>query len=194
MNDARRTPDPEPTAVLIDRIRAGDESARELLVSRYLSLLRRWAHGRLPARARDLTDTDDLVQIALLRALDRIEAFEYQREGAFLAYLRRIVLNAIRDEIRRATRRPGIDPVSEDLVASGPSLLDQAIGREVMERYEAALATLPEEKQEAVMLRIEFGMSYPEIAAAVGCPSANAARMMVVRSLAQLAEILDGTR
>ncbi len=194
MPNEARTCELQPTAVLIERIRRGDGSARDELVHRYLAVLRRWAHGRLPARARDATDTDDLVQVALLRALGRIEAFEYEREGAFLAYLRRIVLNAIRDELRRAARRPGHEPVPEELASSDPSLLDQAIGREAMDRYETALASLPEEKQEAVMLRIEFGMSYPEIASAVGCPSANAARMMVVRAIAQLAEALDGTR
>src|SRR6476660_8945498 len=75
----------ESTAELLERIRSGDESARERLVSRYLPILKRLGHGRLPARARDLSDTDDLVQVTLIRALDHIETFEMRREGAFLA-------------------------------------------------------------------------------------------------------------
>jgi hypothetical protein len=45
----------EPTVVLIRRIRAGDAAAREDLVRRFLPILRRWAHGRLPAQLRDPT-------------------------------------------------------------------------------------------------------------------------------------------
>ena len=73
-------------------------------------------------------------------------------------------------------------------------MLDQSIGREAVEAYEAALASLPEDKQEAVILRLEFGMSYQEIAEAVGAKTANAARMMVARSLIRLAELLDEHR
>ena len=94
--------------------------------------------------------------------------FEPQREGAFLAYLRRIVLNAVRDELRRAGRRPGRANLDESLPQPGPSLVEQAIGRETMEAYEVALATLPEEQREAVIMRIEFGYTYPEIAEALG--------------------------
>jgi len=184
----------ESTATLLSQLRAGDEEARARLVERYLPILRRWARGRLPGGARDLLDTDDLVQVTLLRALHHMEAFEPQREGAFLAYLRSIVLNAVRDEIRRAARRPASEPLEMEFPAEAPSHLERAIGREAMEAYEEALATLPEEQQEAVILRIEFGYSYPEIAEALGRPSANAARMTVSRALARLAEVMGERR
>ncbi len=182
---------PESTARLLADVRGGDDQARERLVSRYLPMLQQWAHGRLPLYARTMADTDDLVQVALLKALDRVKAFEPRREGAFLAYLRRIVLNSVRDEIRRAARRPGRAENRDDLPADEPSLLERAIGRDVVLAYEAALARLPEVQQEAVVMRIEFGFTYPEIAAALGMPTANAARMVVSRALVQLAEALD---
>ena len=153
-------------------------------------MLRRWAHGRLPQYARGLVDTDDLVQVTLLRAVDHLGEFEPRHEGAFLAYLRRILINSVRDEIRRAMRGPGRETISEDLPDELPSAVEQAIGREAMEAYEAALAALPEVQQEAVILRVEFGYSYPEIAAALDRPSANAVRMMVARALVQLAEVM----
>jgi RNA polymerase sigma factor (sigma-70 family) len=131
------------------------------------------------------------VQVALLRALKHVEEFEARHEGAFLAYLRRIVLNSVRDELRRAARRPGRGELDAELAEPGPSLVEKAIGREALEAYESALAALPEEQQEAVILRIEFGFSYPEIAQAVGKPSANAARMAVSRALLRLAEVMD---
>ncbi|HSM50047.1 MAG TPA: sigma-70 family RNA polymerase sigma factor [Thermoanaerobaculia bacterium] len=180
----------ESTTTLLVQVRDGDERAREELVRRLLPRLRRWAHGRLPQYARDLADTDDLVQVALLRALDRVSEFEPRREGAFLAYLRRIVLNSVRDEIRRAGRRPLRGELAESLSEPGPSLVEKAIGREVVAAYEAALSSLPEEQQEAVIMRVEFGYTYPEIAEALGKRSANAARMEVSRALLRVAEVM----
>jgi len=183
----------ESTAALLGRVRDGDAAARERLVARYLPLLKRWARGRLPGSARGMVDTDDLVQITLLRALDHVNEFEPRREGAFLAYLRTIVLNSVRDEIRRAARRPGREPLSDELelVAGDPSPLERAIGRDAVEDYERALVTLPEEQQEVVILRLELGLDYGEIAEASGRPSANAARMAVSRALVRLAEVMD---
>ncbi len=184
----------DSTVELLARYRAGDERARDRLLARYLPILRRWAHGRLPPGARQLSDTDDLVQISLLRALNRMGSFEPAHEGAFLVYLRRIFLNAMRDEIRRShpERRAG-EP--DQAVADGrPNALEEAIGRETMEAYEAGLALLTGEQREAVVLRLEFGMKYEEIAEATGKPTANAARMTVSRAILRLAEVMDGHR
>jgi len=190
--DLRPGPGDEPsTTVLLSQARGGDAAARDELVRRLLPRLRRWAHGRLPQSARDLSDTDDLVQVSLLRALNHVSEFEPQREGAFLAYLRRIVLNAVRDELRRAVRRPGRAMLDESLPQPGPSLVEQAIGREVLGAYEAARAVLREERREAVIMRIEFGYTYPEIAEGLGKPSANAARMAVSRALLRVAEVMS---
>jgi len=188
---AARTDGLESTAALLALVQGGDAAARDRLVGRYLPILRRWARGRLPAAARGLSDTDDLVQVTLIRALDHVNDFELRREGAFLAYLRRILLNAMRDEIRRSVRRPGGEEVSADLVDPAPSALEQAIGSDLVERYEAALADLPEDHREAVILRVEFGFTYPEIAEALGKPSSNAARMTVARALVRLSEALQ---
>jgi RNA polymerase sigma-70 factor (ECF subfamily) len=183
-------PEVESTAYLLSLVRGGDDLARERLLSRYLPMLKRWAHGRLPEHARGLAETDDLVQVTLIRAIDHVHTFQPQREGAFLAYLRQTLLNALRDEIRRSVRLREDHVLDESLTDSAPSLLEQAIGKEIVESYEAALASLPATHQEAVILRIEFGMSHQEIADAIGSPSANAARMTVSRALVQLSEAL----
>ena len=132
------TMDLESTASLLGHIRDGSLPARDRLMRRYLDPLRRWARGRLPVGLRDLTDTDDLVQVTLLRALDHVDGFEYRKDGAFLAYLRTILQNRIRDEVRRAGRRPGQTEIPEELPAAGPSPLEQALGREALQRYERA--------------------------------------------------------
>jgi RNA polymerase sigma-70 factor (ECF subfamily) len=183
--------DVESTGVLLGRIRAGDTEAREKLFGRCLPLLQRWAHRRLPRRARDIADTDDLVQVALLKAFHRVGEFESRRAGAFLAYLRTILLNAVRDELRRSVRRPEITELDEELMKDeGPSVLDELIGRDRMRRYEAALMRLTEDQREAVILRVEFGMSHREVAEAMGKPNADAARMTVARALVHLARAI----
>jgi RNA polymerase sigma-70 factor (ECF subfamily) len=111
---------PQSTTVLLHLTRNGDNDARKELTRRLLPRLRRWgAHGRLPQSARNLADTDDLVQVSLMRALEHVREFEPQHEGAFLSYLRRIVLNAVRDELRRAGRRPARAELGDTLPQAG---------------------------------------------------------------------------
>jgi len=182
--------DLEKTARLLQLVKAGDALARERLVHRYIHVLERWASGRLPARARDLSETKDLVQVTFLRALDHMDGFEPTREGAFLAYLRRILMNLIRDEIRRTSRRPTREALTDDLSEDQPSPLEQVIGKEGLEVYEAALARLPEKQREAVIMRIEFGYTHAQVAEAMGSPSVGAARMLVVRGLLRLSKLM----
>jgi RNA polymerase sigma-70 factor (ECF subfamily) len=142
----------------------------------------------LPACARDLEDTDDLVQLAMLRALERVGSFEPEHPGAFLAYLRTILTNAIRDRVRSSRRRGVEERVTDDLAAQEASPLESAIGAQAIEAYEEALAELTEQQRAALMLRLELGFGWAEVADAVGSPSADAARMLVTRGVARLAE------
>jgi RNA polymerase sigma-70 factor (ECF subfamily) len=80
--------DPESTFSLVERAQAGDEEAFDRLIARHLPPLRRWARGRLPKWARDIADTDDLVQDTLLQTFRRLNVFEVRGQGALLAYLR----------------------------------------------------------------------------------------------------------
>jgi len=182
----------ETTAALLIRVRAGEGAAREQLAARYLASLKRWAHGRLPASARDLVDTDDLVQSTLIRAFRRVGEFEQRREGAFLAYIRQILLNQIRDEARRGRRRPEHIELTGEVADSDRSILDEVIGKQNMESYEGALARLSEKYREAVILRVELGYRYREIAEGMDLPTANAARKLVARALVDLAELMGG--
>ena len=186
------TPDPSATAILLNRARTGDVLAREELFKRFSPILRQWAHRRLPAGARDLNDTMDLVQMTLLRALNRLDQFEARGEGAFLAYLRQIMLNVVRKEAHRVARRGPHDTLDETLVSPHASIVERVIGAEQMELYQRALDRLSDEQRQAVLLRLEFNYTYEQIADAIGKPSPDAARMTVVRALARLAAIIDG--
>jgi RNA polymerase sigma-70 factor, ECF subfamily len=187
-------PDVATTVDLLARARAGDHSALEVLFARYGPELTRFARGRLPRWARDMAETVDLVQDTLLQTFKQIGSFEWRGEGALRAYMRQALMNRIRDELRRASRRPAAVPISERSPDEAPSPLEVAIGREGVESYEAALSRLKEDEREAIVARVELGLSYAEIAEATGRSTPNAARMAVVRALLRLSEEMDDGR
>lgn len=179
------------TVDLVERAKSGDPDALNRLFARFLPALRRWASGRLPRWTRDLMDTDDLVQETVIRAVKRIDQFESRHEGALQAYLRQAIVNRIRDEVRRAGRAPAALELDTDQPDRGASPLELAIGREAVERYEAALARLRPDDREAIVVRIEMDCSYQQVADALGKPSIDAARMAVSRALLRLAEEMN---
>lgn len=68
------------------------------------------------------------------------------------------------------------------------------MGREAFARYEAALAILKPDEREAVIARLEMDLSYRAIALELGKPSADAARKMVERALARMADHMNAVR
>ena len=181
-----RTIDPESTFSLVERAQAGDQEALDRLIARHLPPLRRWARGRLPKWARDLADTDDLVQDTLLQTFRRLDVFEVRGPGALLAYLRQALLNRVRTELRKMGRRPEAADLDGREVALGQSPLEVAIGKEAVDRYERALSALTPDEREAIIGRVEMGYSYQELAELLGKPSADAARKAAQRALLRL--------
>ena len=196
-NDSREPSSDRPelhsSLTLLERARAGDREALESLIARYLPRLQRWASGRLPRWARDMAETQDLVQEALFQTFKRIERFEPRGEGALHAYLRQAILNRIREELRRAKRRPArseLDSAAED---DARSPLAAAIGQEANDRYERALARLRPDDRELVVARIELGYTNREIAELLDKPTPNAARMATERAVVRLAKEMGKT-
>jgi RNA polymerase sigma factor (sigma-70 family) len=183
--------DAESSLDLLNRAKAGDDQALERLLARHLPALRRWASGRLPLWARDAIDTEDLVQETVFHTLKHLPRFEPEHDGALQAYLRQAVMNGIRNELRRASRHPQRVAIEHELPARSMSPLDQAIGGETVERYEAALARLSANDREAVIGRLELGYSFQELASALGKPSPDAARVAVNRALVRLASLMS---
>jgi RNA polymerase sigma-70 factor (ECF subfamily) len=182
------------TGELLRLAKVGDARARDQLLTRYLPRLQRWAEGRLPMFARGLLDTADVVQDTLLRVLEGLDRIELRRPDGFQSYVRQAVLNRIRDEVRWAARRPGPDGVPETLADPSPSPLENAIGANLIERYERGLARLDEDDRQLLHLRIELDFDYGEIAEMTGRRSRDAARMAIQRALARLAEAMDHGR
>ncbi len=180
------------TAVLLDQVRAGDERALGQVFERYRERLRRWASGRLPAYARDGMETEDLVQEAFIQSARHIQGFDVRWKGAFHAYIRRAILNRIRDQVRRAAVRDRVVEQVEERRPRDPSPLETLIGVDALERYEAALERLDDGDRELIVARIEMDATYEELAEMTGKPSADAARMGLKRALMRLAKTMDG--
>lgn len=188
-----RREDPD-AAKLLARAQAGDREALDTLFALELPRLQRWASGRLPRWARDIVDTSDLIQETLLESFKRLDSFELRGEGALFAYLRQGLINRLRNQLRRVVNRPQRAELESGLPDEAISPLEATIGRETLDRYEAALVRLTPDQRDAVVSRIEFGMTYAEIAASLDKPSADAARMTVVRGLERLTHEMAGDR
>ena len=182
---------PDSTITLLERARAGDRTAVDALFARCVPPLRRWARGRLPRWARDMADTHDVVQDAVIETFKRMDTFDARGEGALQAYLRQAVMNRIRDHIRRVGRRPATTELDTQLEDDSPSPLEQAVGQQAVERYEAALARLTDTDRELIVATVELGYNYEQLAEATGRRSADAARKAARRALVKLAEEMD---
>jgi RNA polymerase sigma-70 factor (ECF subfamily) len=179
---------PDSTFTLLDRARNGDQQALEQLFHRHLGPLQRWARGRLPNWARDVSDTDDLVQDTLLRTFQHLDGFDPRGVGALQAYLRQAIVNRVRDEFRRKGRQPHLASLDGLELTADASPYEEVVGREALEHYETALRRLRPEEREAVVARVEMGYSYEELAQVLGKPTADAARKAAQRALVRLAE------
>jgi RNA polymerase sigma factor (sigma-70 family) len=193
-SDGRVLLSDEPTMELVVRARAGDRFATEAILQRSLPALKRWAHGRLPASARGTLDTNDLVQDAALHLLRRLGTFEPQHVGAMQAYLRRSVMNRIRDEVRRIGRRPPLLDLPDDQPSDCTSPLEVAIQSQRYGLYRDALIRLPVKDRELIVARIEVQWSLAEIALRFRLNTVDAARMAVNRAVRRLTQALSNAR
>jgi RNA polymerase sigma-70 factor (ECF subfamily) len=174
------------TQVLVGRCRAGDAAARTALIARIDPLLRRFARGRVPQLLRHEQDTADLVQSTWLRVLDRLGSISLQGPGDFFAYLRTVLINALRE----ALRRQGASPIDFDADAETATsvLAASNVDPDDWLAYEQSLAALPPEHRLVVLMRFEFGMSFGEIAAELG-ETPDGVRMRMNRALARVAQV-----
>jgi RNA polymerase sigma-70 factor (ECF subfamily) len=157
----------------------GDEDVRLMLAFRdgdegaFEALFRRWG-GRLlrflERMVRDRAVAEELVQETFLRVHRSRE--RYAPEARFSTWLYTIAANAARNELRRPFRRAAHTSTdtedAPELAAEGPSVDDQADARRAGSRVEAALEALPERQRAALWLCAVEGLSYSQIAEALG--------------------------
>jgi RNA polymerase sigma-70 factor (ECF subfamily) len=176
----------DSTLTVLERARQGDRSAARILLERALPPLRRWTRGRLPSYARAGTDTEDVVQDAVVNSLKRRDRFEHRTVAGLRAYLRTAVVNRIRDLIRGSRRRGTAVEIDEGLPDGDASPLERAILRERLDDFLAALQQLRPSDRQVVIWRVELGLSTSEIARRLG-KKEGAAAVAVSRALARLA-------
>jgi RNA polymerase sigma-70 factor (ECF subfamily) len=103
-------------------------------------------------------------------------------------------MNRVRDELRRHRRRPGTVELDSRYIDEAPSPLEEAIGGEALERYQAALMRMQESDRDAIIGRLELGLTYDELADLLGKPSPDAARKAAQRALVRLVEEMKHVR
>jgi len=133
---------------------------REQLVA-LLPRLRRFAR----TLARNPHDADDVVQLALERALTRLG--QWRPDSKLESWMFGIIRNAWIDEVRARKRRDRVFAPEELGEHVGESVTDAQIDSMAMQ---SALAQLPEEQRSAVALVLIEGLSYKEAAEAMDVP------------------------
>jgi len=139
-------------------------------------------------------DTADVVQETVLQTIRNLGSFEPQREGALLGYLRRALLNRVRDRFRYAARHPVAGEISETAPDGGASPLELAIDEEDRRHYQDALSRLMPGDREAIVGRVELGYSYEQLAFILKKPTPGAARVAVRRALLRLSDEMRSGR
>ena len=169
-------------ASLLSRARNGDRAATELLVRKYL-------RDVYELTARVLSDKDlaqDAAQDAFVNALGALHRF--RGESSFKTWLLRIALNSARSVGRRRGRRREVTlDLAEETAAESTDAIEQIGNVREAKKMETLLQKLPEKQRLAVMLRLQQGLSYEEVAAALDC-SEGAARVNYHLGLKRLRE------
>lgn len=176
--------------VLIAAALAGEECAFALLVERYQSPLNKAAMSRLGRREL----AEEVVQEAFLCAHRWLSS--YDSRFSFRTWLWTILLNQCSRQAKREARHfvggaaPATPPEAVDEPCRRqPPPLEQLLTRETNQEIQALLGRLPEVQADALRLRFFGGLTFPEIAAAMGC-SEPGAKNRVKSGLLKLAEWL----
>jgi len=159
----------EPDDVLVLRSKNGDKEAFDILVQRYREPLFRFVYHNLRQRE----EAEDITQESFVRAYLSLRQLKDNR--LFKIWLFKIALNLIRDNKRSAKRKPtvSLDSLGEeqDPLLKGEEAADDSLERkELLERLEKEINSLPEELKEVIILRDLQGFSYEEIASLLRCP------------------------
>ncbi len=167
---------------------AGDPHAFSELVYRHRDRL--WAVALRTMG--DSHEAEDALQDALISAFRRAEQF--RGEAKVTTWLHRIVVNACLDRIRRRSARPTSPLPEQDSADSGLQDADDHIEQREMQILIAeALAELPEDQREAVLLVDIEGYPIEEAARILGCP-AGTVKSRCSRGRAKLAKRLGDLR
>jgi RNA polymerase sigma-70 factor (ECF subfamily) len=190
---------------LLSQARGGDVAVLNHLLGLYRNYLCLLARTQIDSYLQVRLDPSDLVQETLVNAYQAFGDFQGHTEQELIAWLRKILVRRLTDEIRRhrtqkrdlarevplhiAVERTS-DAVDASLLATHTSPSGQAARREHAVLLADALARLPDDYREVIILRDLQGTSFGEIGERMD-RSAIAARTLWARALEKLRKELD---
>jgi len=159
---------------LVQRVQRGDKVAFEMLFTKYQRRV-----SRLVARfVRSEAEVEDIVQESFIKAYRALASF--RGDSAFYTWLYRIAVNTAKNHLVSASKRPislsqfeknDDDDFQEDIFMSDAATPEsELITKQIAETVNKSMNELPADLREAIMLREIEGMSYEDIADAMGCP------------------------
>lgn len=191
----------------IEDARREEPGALDRLLESYRNYLRLVARAGLGHALRGKADPSDLVQETLLKAHRHFDQFQGQDEPELVAWLRQILARNVADVVRKyrlaAARQVDREQSLEDLLApaarplaallapNGQSPSQSAQRRELSVIVADALAELPADYREVILLRTLEGRTWDEVAGAMG-RSQDGARMLWARALKKLRPLIEG--
>lgn len=186
-----------PDASLLRLAREGSQDALnelfEDLAPRLLSFIRL----RLGPNLRMQIESQDILQITLLKAFNNLESFEGSRSSSLGGWLAAIARNEIQDQVdyfrrqrRDVTLQVPLGPALENLREQLSSVVTRLQTRERQQRLERALEELKPEYREVILLRQYEELSFAEIGLRLG-KSPDACRMLLARAIAALSRAMD---
>jgi RNA polymerase sigma-70 factor (ECF subfamily) len=200
--------DAQPTQVLLDRVRRGDDDAVNGLLERHRDAIKRMIDRRMDRVVQRRVDASDIVQDVMIEANRRLGDYLANPTMPFQLWLRHMARDRLIDAHRRhrvASTRSVDREVA--LPQSGPEasqadMMGQfadreltpaaaATWRELERRFAAAVEQLEEADRQIVLLRHFEHLSTAEAAEALGISKA-AAGMRYLRAMRRLRILLDG--
>jgi RNA polymerase sigma-70 factor (ECF subfamily) len=196
-----------PPELLLDQARAGDGPALGRLLESYRAYLSVLARVQIGRRLQGKADASDVVQEAFLGAARDFGQFRGTSEGEFRAWLRQILASLLANLVRhyhgtqrrdiRLERQLSVEldqssvALDRGLVAPQSSPSQQAARREQAVVLSDALARLPPEWRDLLILRHLEGLTFPEVAQRLG-RTVDSVKKQWPRALAGLRRLLEG--
>jgi RNA polymerase sigma-70 factor (ECF subfamily) len=171
---------------LVQAFQEGDTSAFDALVGRW----DRKIQGAIYRILGPGEDVRDLSQEAFLKAYRGLRTFK--KEARFSSWLYQIALNLCRDRLRRKRGRThvSLDELDEGgALTSGSAVVDLET-RDLSRKVAEAMADLPEEQREVIVLKEYQGLTFLEIADTLDVP-VSTVKTRLYRGLGQLRQRLE---
>ncbi len=199
---------PDADAPLIERVKAGDVKAFEMLVVKYQRRIERLI-GRM---VRDVDLVPDIAQETFIRAYRAIPQF--RGDSAFYTWLYRIAVNTAKKALMELKRDPLVSESArsgrdddddnasrvENELSDGETPEAVLASKQIASAVNFAIEALSDELRQAITLREIEGLSYEEIAELMNCPIGTVrsrifrAREAIALRLRPLLDTRDGER